>query len=456
MLRMQKRMNAKLSRETWALLIMIVIALMIMSVNEWSYQRSAKSRKMLVENTAARENINNLVQRLTDAESGQRGYFITGRDEFLVPYNLAAGEINRSLKLLKENYESDPAQRKIVEGIARLSTDMLAELAVLLRSRQNSAPDTRLEQMMLNRGKVAMDSIRADAKTLRDNEMSDLIRERERVQKTMDLTRVGVHVLTLFGVLGYAFFLNYIATFNAQRRQHALALERQRDQLELDVLRRTQELSELNLHLQTAREEERARVARELHDDLGALLTAAKFDTARLKRSLGTVEPDVQDRINHLNATINEGIALKRRIIEDLRPSALFNLGLIAALEIHARELESRSGLKLHLALDLQQALLSEEVKLTIYRLVQESFSNIAKHANATEVHLKLRVDDTHVIATVIDNGRGFDPAVMPKNSHGLTGMRYRVAAHGGEIWINSTIGSGTQIDAWLPISAAV
>ena len=204
------------------------------------------------------------------------------------------------------------------------------------------------------------------------------------------------------------------------------------------------------------REEERARVARELHDDLGALLTAAKFDTARLKRSLGTVEPDVQDRINHLNATINEGIALKRRIIEDLRPSALFNLGLIAALEIHARELESRSGLKLHLALDLQQALLSEEVKLTIYRLVQESFSNIAKHANATEVHLKLRVDDTHVIATVIDNGRGFDPAVMPKNSHGLTGMRYRVAAHGGEIRIESIIGSGTQIDAWLPISAAV
>ena len=447
------RVWSRFARETWTLLIMIVVALMIIGVNEWSYQRSAKSRKVLVDNTAAREQINNVMQRLSDAESGQRGYFLTESEAFLDPYYKAAKEIDTSLSFLKAQYQSKPAQRQIVAKIEQLSSDMLADLAILLRLRQQNAQDALLENILLNRSKSAMDAIRANAKQLRDNEFEDLLHERERVQRTMDLTRIGVNALTLLGVLGYALFLKHIAKFNAERRQHALALEQQRDQLEIDVLRRTEELSELSLHLQTAREDERARVARELHDELGALLTAAKFDTARLKRSLGAVESDVSDRIKHLNATINEGIALKRRIIEDLRPSALLNLGLIAALEIQAREFEQRTGLKLELEFSLQQAPLSDDAKLTIYRLVQESLTNTAKYANASQVQLKLRLDSNHVVVTVIDNGKGFNPAAVQKNSHGLTGMRYRVEAHGGKMRLNSSIGNGTQIEAWLPIN---
>ena len=453
---MLNRVWAQLARETWTLLIMMMVALMIIGVNEWSYQRSAKSRGVLVGNTAAREQINNVLQRLTDAESGQRGYFVTGVEAYLEPYNSAANDIDGALKLLKAHYQSEPAQHQIVANIEQLSVDMLADLAILLRLRQQDANDLLLENMLLNRGKGAMDAIRANAKKLRENEFGDLVRERERVQKTMDLTRIGVHALTLLGVLGYALFLNHIAKFNAERRQHAIALEKQRDQLELDVLSRTEELSELTLHLQTAREDERARVARELHDELGALLTAAKFDTARLKRSLGSVESDVQDRINHLNATINEGIALKRRIIEDLRPSALTNLGLVAALEIQAREFEQRTGLTLKLEFDLQHAPLSDDAKLTIYRLVQESLTNTAKYANASHVQLKLRLDGGYVLVTVIDNGKGFNPAAIAKNSHGLTGMRYRVEAHGGRLRLSSSIGNGTQIEAWLPATVPV
>jgi signal transduction histidine kinase len=305
--------------------------------------------------------------------------------------------------------------------------------------------------MLLNRSKLAMDAIRASAKELNDMEIGDLVYERNHVRRTMDLTRMGVNTLTVLGLLGYTLFLNHIAKFNAERRKYALALEMQHEQLELDVLRRTEELSELTLHLQTAREDERAHVARELHDELGALLTAAKFDIARLKRSLGNIEPQVEDRIHHLNETINQGIALKRRITEDLRPSALTNLGLIAALEIQAREFQSRSGLTLKLALNMQVVPLSDEAKLTVYRLVQESFTNIAKHANASQVQLSLRLNANSVVVTVTDDGNGFNPAAIAKTSHGLKGMRYRVEAHGGKLHLKSSAGNGTQIEAWLP-----
>ncbi len=441
------------ARETLALILTALLAVLIVAVNEWSFQRSAKSRAILVQNTDTRDQITYLMQSLTDAGLAQRGYLLSADPQFLDGYRKAAKDIDAPLAFLKAQYQVNPAQREIVAKITQLSLDMLADFQILLRLNEQSTQDVGLEKMLLARGKNSMDAIRANVKLLHDNEVSGLIHERDRIQRTMDLTRIGVHTLTLLGLFGYALFLNHIAEFKTERRAHALALETQRNELELAVIQRTEELSELTLHLQTAREDERAHVARELHDELGALLTAAKFDTARLKRSLGKITPDVEDRINHLNQTINEGIALKRRIIEDLHPSALVNLGLIAALEIQSREFEQRTGLSLKLTLDAEHAPLSNDVKLTVYRLVQESFTNIAKYANASQVQLNLHVENKFVVISVIDNGRGFNPTAVAKSSHGLTGMRYRVEAQGGKLRLKSSVGTGTRVEAWLPIN---
>ena len=109
------------------------------------------------------------------------------------------------------------------------------------------------------------------------------------------------------------------------------------------MARRTAELTDLARHLQTVREDERGFLARELHDELGGLLTAAKLDVARLRKRLDTGQPEVAERIVHLGQTLDAGIALKRRIIEDLRPSSLANLGLQRALEILCEEFAQRS-----------------------------------------------------------------------------------------------------------------
>ena len=145
------------------------------------------------------------------------------------------------------------------------------------------------------------------------------------------------------------------------------------------------QLKELAQHLQTIREDERSHLARELHDELGALLTAAKLDVARLKSRLGsTVTADATERLAHLNEPLNGGIALKRRIIEDLRPSSLSNLGLVAALEIQLREFGARS--EITVVDELEHVELAPAAQLTVYRLVQDALTNTVKYPTATAV----------------------------------------------------------------------
>jgi signal transduction histidine kinase len=176
--------------------------------------------------------------------------------------------------------------------------------------------------------------------------------------------------------------------------------------LEDEVRERTASLAELATHLQDVRETERGYLARELHDELGSLLTAAKLDVARLKSRLVDA-PDAIQRLQHLTELLNSGIALKRRIIEDLRPSSLSNLGLVASLEILGREFAERSGLQIEMA--LEPVTLDESHQLTIYRMVQESLTNIGKYAEASEATIVMKNYENHVIVEVADNGKGFD-----------------------------------------------
>ncbi|MHB8948121.1 MAG: sensor histidine kinase [Rhodoferax sp.] len=222
-----------------------------------------------------------------------------------------------------------------------------------------------------------------------------------------------------------------------------------RDRLETEVLLRTAQLTELTHHLQTAREDERHRLARNLHDDLGALLTSAKLDAARIKSRLLDKAPEALDLLAHLVSTLNSGIALGRSIIEDLRPSALSNLGLVATLEILTREFAENSGLEVHCSLaDVE---LQASAELMIYRMVQEATTNILKYAHASQVWVSLALDHGQVAVSVRDDGVGFDSRVRARSAYGLVGMRFRVEAEGGTLSLVSAPGQGTLISVKLP-----
>jgi signal transduction histidine kinase len=215
------------------------------------------------------------------------------------------------------------------------------------------------------------------------------------------------------------------------------------------VRQRTAQLTELTHHLQTAREDERNRLARDLHDELGAFLTSAKLDAARIKSRLAGTAPEAMERLNHLVETLNSGIAMKRRIIEDLRPSALSNLGLVTTLEILTREFAEQSGIEVHKA--LQPVTLEADAQLVVYRAVQEATTNIAKYAKAKQVWVTLGMRAGHAQVSVRDDGVGFDTAAPSRAAHGLMGMRFRVEAEGGTLVVTSAPGQGTLIQVTLP-----
>jgi signal transduction histidine kinase len=173
---------------------------------------------------------------------------------------------------------------------------------------------------------------------------------------------------------------------------------------------------------------------------------------ARLKSRLTSPTPEIAERLQHLSDGLNSGIALKRRIIEDLRPSSLSNLGLVAALEILVREWSQRANTPLESTLEPVRLRASGE--LTVYRLVQEALTNISKYAQATEVEVRMFANAGIVHVSVRDNGIGFDTAAQHASAHGLLGMRYRLETEGGELRLESTPGQGTLIQADLPESS--
>jgi signal transduction histidine kinase len=184
---------------------------------------------------------------------------------------------------------------------------------------------------------------------------------------------------------------------------------------------------------------------------MGALLSVAKLDVGRLKSRLPDIRPEAAARLLHLNETLNSAIALKRRIIEDQRPSSLSNLGLVAALDIQAREFAEASGLQVTAV--LEPVPLSASSELTVYRLVQEAMTNIAKYAKAGQVRIVLGPHPKGAEVSVSDDGIGFDVAAQRRSSaHGLLGMRFRVEAEGGRMEIAATPGEGTRISATLPL----
>jgi signal transduction histidine kinase len=295
-----------------------------------------------------------------------------------------------------------------------------------------------------------MAAIRSQAAALMALSNQSLMTGQAQISRSLATARLGIGLAALAGLFAFFLYLRQTHRLRAAGVREQEALQRERNALEDEVRERTANLAELATHLQDVRENERGFLARELHDELGALLTAAKLDAARLKSRLAT-SPEATERLQHLTELLNSGIALKRRIIEDLRPSSLSNLGLVASLEILGREFADRSGVQVEMA--LEPVNLDEGNQLTIYRMVQESLTNIGKYAKASEATIVLKNYGSHVQVEVEDNGHGFDVNKMKPATHGLAGMRHRVEAARGKLSISSTPGTGTLLRAVLPVA---
>lgn len=438
-------------RSRLALPLAAVVAVAMVLISEGSYWRAKDAMDELGRLGTARTAIQNLHRNMVDAETGQRGFLISRRPEYLAPYRDASEEIRETLRVLHLHFKSQPDKTETMKRLDELVQSKLSEMETTIGLADEGKDEQWRDIFATGIGREKMDQIRTVSAQLLADETNKVTVARAGIYETLLLNRFGIGAMTLLSLLALYLVLRQTVALDRQREDYARAVRAERDHLEREVLRRTAQLTELARHLQTAREDERHRLARELHDELGALLTAAKLDAARLRSRIAALAPEAVERLNHLSETLNSGIALKRRIIEDLRPSALSNLGLVAALDILTREFAERSNIPIDKQLDTVP--LSPAAELTVYRLVQEALTNITKYAKARHVSVELAAQGGWVRVEVKDDGVGFDPASTGATSHGLFGMRYRVEAEGGQLVIASTPGVGTRIGATLPCS---
>ncbi len=215
-----------------------------------------------------------------------------------------------------------------------------------------------------------------------------------------------------------------------------------------------EQLRALSIYLQYVREEERTRIAREVHDELGQALTGLKLDLAWISGRLPRSQRPLLDKLETMAGHVDETIQSVRRIATELRPGILDDLGLVAALEWQANEFQSRTGIECHVSSTLHDTLLDADLNTAFFRIFQETLTNIMRHAGATRVDVQSTLEHGVLILTVRDNGRGILAGeVKDRRSIGLLGMEERAALLGGEFKITGEPGRGTLVTVKIPLS---
>jgi PAS domain S-box-containing protein len=216
------------------------------------------------------------------------------------------------------------------------------------------------------------------------------------------------------------------------------------------------QLRALAARIESAQEEERSRIAREIHDELGQALTILKLDLGWLRANLPR-RPAVTRRIRAMDEILDRTLDALRRLAADLRPAVLDQLGLRAAIRSLARDFEARTGVRAHVDLAAADVRLDPDLATTAYRILQEALTNVARHAGASRVDIALRVTPQAVSLEVRDDGRGITPRELASpGSLGLLGMRERARSWGGDVHISAAPERGTIVRATLPRRAQV
>jgi len=215
---------------------------------------------------------------------------------------------------------------------------------------------------------------------------------------------------------------------------------------------RARELSSLSHHLQAISEREKWELARKLHDELGGLLTAAKMDLSWLQSRLEGA--NIQERLSQLGGVLDEAMDLKRRVVEDLRPSLLDHFGLPTAVRAYVESTCAKEGLTVQVNFQHSCESMAKDTAIALFRVVQEGLHNIIRHAHAKTVKLEMHGDERNCVLRLSDDGQGFDAANPQfRWSHGLMGMRQRAEGLGGRLEIESRVGAGTTLSVEVPIS---
>ncbi|MCC7041554.1 MAG: CHASE3 domain-containing protein [Burkholderiales bacterium] len=436
----------------------MVASLAIALYAELGYRRLEVANRQMATALELQASLHEALALVVDAETGQRGYLLTGKKEYLAPYENALPKIGSTFNRLREMLVTygTPEERHALGRLNSLVGQKLAELETALALYRRSGDTAAQALLDTGIGRRAMDDIRLEVDAMTAAQQAQLTAAMHRWSDDVAFARLGMQIMTGF-TIALLLVVWLLARRDAQQREaRRRTMVEDKRRLESEVEQRTAELSELSSYLQRVREDEKSKLARDIHDELGGILVSAKMDVAWVEDYLRKrKDPQITAKLERALQALDDGVQIKRRIIEDLRPTMLDNLGLSAALDWQVREVCDRAGLVCTIDTPADDSGIPSEIAIALYRILQEALTNIVKYAQAKTVRVDLGVTSTDITLLIEDDGIGIpDDAQANLLSHGIAGMRQRVRALHGEFAISRRPERGTLIEVNVPLPA--
>jgi signal transduction histidine kinase len=411
-----------------------------------------------LQRSAAREYVIDRLQiSLTRSVGAQRSYLLTDDPRYLAVYDTTVVDVEPALGRLLQVYAGSDPGLTAARALQILIGKRLADLSMIIAIQKSQGTAAAIALVKTNLGADTGEAINDVFARLRAAESLEHDGAREHWSSSVSQSRWITTAGTVFNMIlvGIAARLVYL---DMRRRAHLTAELRDHTvQLEREVLERTRELVELSTHLQSVAEREKASLARELHDELGGLLVGARMDISWAEQHLAKNDPDMKLRLQRVQQNLSAGVDLKRRIIEELRPTLLDNVGLFAAIRWQLKETCAVAGLKCTQSYPDIEPRFTSEASIALFRIAQEAFTNILKHSGAKSMDITLEMDDDSIVMQISDDGKGIPASQLTAiGSHGLASMRHRVRALGGQLDIRSPAAGGTTLLVRIPADRAL
>ncbi len=440
-----------------ALLGLIAVSVGILVSSEVGHLRLKSSYNDVILETETSSELSVLVGFVAQAESSQRGYLLTERKKYLDAYNSARPSIEPLFGKLRLAYEAskDTQLKTDFKAVSVALDERLSLLDTTFAMATGGKKELALELFRTDIGEEKMELLRASVQRLLANERQRTTRSVEELERNHDMSRLAVAIVTLLNIVLSIFLFRWLRADWVREQQRKQELTEQRENLDKLVAERTSQLEVLASHLQQVSENEKTNLARELHDELGAILTASMMDVSWVRQHLVSDQSALAEKLTRALGHLEQGVQAKRRLIENLMPSTLTSFGLVVALRELAENMQASAGWALELNLPEENLELAQKASVAMYRIAQESINNIAKYASANMVSVTLRCEGQALVLEVVDDGVGFDASHMRPQSHGLPGMRQRMIGLRGTLQVVSALGKGTRVRACLPITAA-